>query len=102
MYIEEQLSNLISSIDKLSESINTLNQILMNNDNVMLNNSFLNNNDRILLNISTVMELLNISRTTVWRWVQEGYLEQKKLGTSRKVYITKSSINRLQEGKHEV
>jgi len=50
--------------------------------------------DRLLL-LSSVMKTFDASRTTIWRWIKDGYLEQRKLGCSRKVYITESSVNRL-------
>ena len=52
--------------------------------------------DKLLL-LSTVMTTFDASRTTIWRWINQGYLEQRKLGCSRKVYITESSVNRLIE-----
>jgi predicted DNA-binding transcriptional regulator AlpA len=50
-----------------------------------------------ILTLDKVMDIFGISRSTAWRWVQQGYLEQRKLGCSRKVYITEASVNRLIE-----
>jgi len=50
-----------------------------------------------LLTLETVMKMFDASRTTIWRWVQDGYLTQRKLGCSRKVYITEASVNHLIE-----
>lgn len=48
-----------------------------------------------LLTLHTVMEIFDVSRSTVSRWIRSGNLEQRKLGCSSKVYITKSSVDKL-------
>lgn len=43
-----------------------------------------------------VMELLNISRTTLWRWAREGYLVPVKVG--RKTLYRQSDIDTILKG----
>lgn len=44
------------------------------------------------------MSMFDVSRATIGRWIKQGYLEQRKVGCSSRVYITESSVNNLIKG----
>jgi len=48
-----------------------------------------------LLAVSDAARLLNIHRTTLYRWVNKGYITSVRIGNS--TLISKNEINRLKE-----
>ena len=55
-----------------------------------------------LLTLQTVMSMFDVSRATIGRWTKQGYLEQRKVACSSRVYITESSVNNLIKGEQAI
>lgn len=92
MYLEERIDELEKTVNELKNVINTLKVNKKYKNGITQDRNIA---EYELITLDSVMNIFNVTRTTICRWISKGYLEQRKLGCSNKVYFTTSSVENL-------
>lgn len=92
--LQQQFPDLAVTI-KLADLIEA-NQILIENAKAELEQKISDSKGDTYLTTERVIEMMGVSKTTLWRWKQKGYLVPVRIGGNDRYKL--SDINRIIEG----